>query len=375
VKRIALITHGGVDIPGTGVRVPFLIELIERISKSYDTLVFSPRPGADYPAESQCGFARIRFVKADRMQPPIIKAASLWRAVVSEHRRRPFELLHGIWAIPSGTLAVLLAHRLRIRAAVSLHGAETANLPSIGYGHMSSPLPRQMTRWTCKRADAVIVLSRHQRDALRTWGMGNTNVSLIPPGAASPFYGLPAKPFPEGVVRILHVANLTRVKDQGTLLRAFADILKEREARLRIVGGDYMDGAVQGLANELGILPQVEFRGYIPHEQMPQEYGWADLLMHTSLHEAGCIVVSEAAAANVLICGTSVGPIADLAGSAAVGVLPGDFRALAEETLAILRDRERFLELRARARTWAEKFTMESTASELSRVYETLAAR
>ena len=375
MKRIALITHGGVDIPGTGVQVPFLLDLIERVSKSYETLVFSPRPSADYPAESQCSLARIQFVQADRTQPPLIKAASLWRAVISEHRLKPFDLLHGFWAIPSGTLAVMLARRLRLPAAVSLHGAETANLPAIGYGHMSSPLTRQLTRWTCKRADAVIVLSRHQRDALRTWGMANTNVSLIPPGATPSFYGVPAKPFPEGVVRILHVANLTPVKDQGTLLRAFADILKKREAQLRIVGGDYLDGAVQRLALELGIAAHVEFRGYIGHDQMTQEYSWADLLMHTSLHEAGCVVVSEAAAANVLICGTSVGPIADLAGSAAIGVLPGDYRALADETLAVLQDRERFLDLRAQARSWAEKFTIESTANELSRVYEALTAK
>lgn len=286
----------------------------------------------------------------------------------------PFDLIHGIWAIPSGVLAVLLARRLRVPGVVSLHGAETANLPAIGYGHMSSPLTRQITRWTCNHADALVVLSKHQRASLRTWGIVNPNVTLVPPGAGAAFYRLPAKVFPEGELHILHVANLTEVKDQGTLLRAFALIVSQRKSRLRLVGGDYLDGAVQHLVLELGLDSQVEFRGFVPYEQMPAEYAWADVMLHTSLHEAGGVVIAEAAAASVVICGTSVGLIADFAGTAALSVPPGDYRALADELLGLLRDRGRFIELRARARDWAEHNTTEAAASEIGRIYDHLTA-
>ena len=49
------------------------------------------------------------------------------------------------------------------------------------------------------------------------------------------------------------MAHLNPVKDQATLLRAFAVIRQSHDAHLDIAGGDTMGGRLQALARDLGV--------------------------------------------------------------------------------------------------------------------------
>jgi glycosyltransferase involved in cell wall biosynthesis len=113
-------------------------------------------------------------------------------------------------------------------------------------------------------------------------------------------------------LRLLHVASLNRVKDQATLLRATAELRSRAvDFQLRIVGFDTLGGEIQQLAQRLGLSAHVEFADFRPHPALRQEYENADLLVVTSRHEAGPLVMLEAALAGVPTVGTCVGHIAD----------------------------------------------------------------
>src|SRR6185369_10184403 len=101
-------------------------------------------------------------------------------------------------------------------------------------------------------------------------------------------------------LRILHVANLTAVKDQTTLLHAFAALRGKREARLRIVGADALGGQIQRLAGALGVASDVEFTGPVPYANMPAHYRWADMVVSTSLSEGQNRGLTEAAMSGAL---------------------------------------------------------------------------
>ncbi|HEX9077667.1 MAG TPA: glycosyltransferase, partial [Anaerolineae bacterium] len=65
-------------------------------------------------------------------------APRLWSdtlsAIRTEHRRAPFDVLHGFWANQPGLLALLAGRAFNIPVVVSAAGGELVGLPSIGYG-------------------------------------------------------------------------------------------------------------------------------------------------------------------------------------------------------------------------------------------------
>ena len=79
----------------------------------------------------------------------------------------------------------------------------------------------------------------------------------------------------------------------------------------------------------------------------------ADLLLVTSRHESGPLVVLEAAVAGVPTVGTAVGHLAEWAPRAAAVVPVGDAAALARETAALLADDARRVALAAEAQRLA----------------------
>lgn len=376
MKRIALFSHGGFDRPGGGIHVPFLTGLVRRLADNFDLSVYAPHRRNDTGGSPPCGNARLVPLPVATTSPVPMKIAALWRAASLDHRRQAFDLVHGFWAIPSGSLAVAFSKVHRLPSVVSLHGAETASLPSIGYGNMRREPYRTVTRWTCNHAGALVALSAHQRDSLRRQGICRDDVVIIPPGAEPEFLAKKPRLLPAtGTLHFLHVANLTEVKDQETLLRAFATISRVRDASLRIVGGDYLNGRVQRRAAVLKVSSRVEFTGFVSPAAMADQYAWAQILLQTSLHEAGGVAVCEAAAARVVVCGTATGILADLADRCTVAVPPGDDAGLARSVLDLLADPERFISLQESAHRWAVENSVETAARLIAETYDRLLAR
>ncbi|MGH8211817.1 MAG: glycosyltransferase, partial [Rhodanobacteraceae bacterium] len=121
--------------------------------------------------------------------------------------------------------------------------------------------------------------------------------------------------------RLIHVASLNRVKDQTTLLHALAAVAETgMDFRMDVVGVDTLDGEVQRLAQSLGLEQQVCFHGFKTQSDLRPMMEAADLLVMSSRHEAGPLVVLEAAVAGVPTVGTAVGHIAEWSPSAALAV-------------------------------------------------------
>ena len=102
---------------------------------------------------------------------------------------------------------------------------------------------------------------------------------------------------------------------------------------------------------------------------MPAQYAWADLLLQSSLHEAGGIAVGEALACGVAVCGTATGLVSDLDGICAVAVPPGSYEALAMEALKLWHDADRRTLYRERGRDWACAHSIDHAAAAILDVY------
>jgi glycosyltransferase involved in cell wall biosynthesis len=143
--------------------------------------------------------------------------------------------------------------------------------------------------------------------------------------------------------------------------------------RLDVVGHDTLGGAVQRRARELGLAGEagdlVHFHGFLTHAELRPWMEGADLLLVTSRHEAGPLVLLEAAVVGVPTVGTAVGHLTEWAPDAAVAVPLGDPAALANETAALLRNEERRLTIAANAHTRALREDADFTARATAGLY------
>lgn len=366
--KVAFVVPGGVDRSGTHRVIPCLLWLIERLGRVHRVHVFAlrqePRPSR-YPLLG----AAVHNIGA---RPRRLRAVA---AILAEHRREPFDVLHAVWGPGPGVVAAV-AGRITGRPVVThLTGGDLAALPDIGFGARRRWQGRAWLRLAVAGAARLTVPSSAMQRSAAALGIA---AERLPYGvAADRWPPLPPRPRRTGApARLLHVGSLNRVKDQGTLLRA-ARALRESGVvfRLDVVGEDTLGGAVQRMAGELGVGDVVTFHGFVPHPRLRPLVEAADLLLVSSRHEADPIVLLEAAMAGVPTVGTAVGHIADWAPDAAVAVPVGDAVALARETAALLADEERRLRVAAAAQERAQAEDADRTARRVLEIYQEVCSR
>ena len=124
------------------------------------------------------------------------------------------------------------------------------------------------------------------------------------------------------------------------MLLSAADTLRRAQVdfHLDIIGFDNGDDALRRSPLARSLEPHARWHGVLGRADLHAVMTRADILLMTSRHEAGPLVVLEAAIAGVPTVGTKVGHVADWAPHAAVAVAVGDADALARETMALIAD-------------------------------------
>lgn len=361
--KLAMVVPGGVDRSGEDRVIPALLALVRRLAAAHELHVFAlaqePVPGS--------------WPLAGAMVHNIGNARAVGRTVAAirrEHRRAPFALVQAIWSGFSGLAAVSAARLLRVPACVHVAGGELVALPRIGYGGQLRWHWRLLERFTLSSAARVTAASE---PIVAMIGRFGRRAQLLPLGVdLQSWPPLPPRPRIAGArARLIHVASLNLVKDQTTLIEA-AGLLARRglDYHLDVIGEDTLGGAVQALTARLGLEPHVTFHGKLRQADVRPIMQRADLNLISSLHEAGPLVVLEAAVAGVPTVGTRVGHIADWDGVAASAVAPGDAAGLAAGIETLLGDdflRQR-LALAAQARAVAE--SADYTAARFLSLYD-----
>jgi glycosyltransferase involved in cell wall biosynthesis len=331
--RVALVVPGGVDASGEFRVIPALLALIARLARAHDVQVIALAQEPK-PREWQLAGATVHNIGVLHTRTRAV------RTILALHRAARFDLLQSIWSGSCGLVAVGAARLLRLPSLVHVAGGELVALREIGYGGMLTWRGRLRERLTLRAASAVSAASTPAVQAIEALGV---TAQRVPLGVDLKVW-LPREPRrrdPRAAARLIHVASLNRVKDQGTLLRAVAELVRAGvDVRMDIVGDDTLAGEVQSMSRELGLSARVNFRGFLPQRVLRPLVEAADLLVVSSRHETGPLVALEAAAVGVPTVGTAVGHIAEWAPRAAVAVPVGDHGALAGAIGALLADEQ-----------------------------------
>ena len=213
----------------------------------------------------------------------------------------------------------------------------------------------EVERQVLQNSDALVAESpASKRHMIRHYDVDPSDIAVIPCGVdVERFHpqdkrcARVALSLPEAAPILLFVGRLQPSKGIDTLLRAAAEIRRDRpDVCVLIVGGglDERDGQetaelnrLQRLGGELG-LKNVRYIKAQPQETLAQYYAAADVFVMPSHYESFGMVVLEAMACGTPVVGSAVGGLSYTIDDGDSGLLvpPGDWRAFARATSRVL---------------------------------------
>ncbi|HYI21715.1 MAG TPA: glycosyltransferase, partial [Candidatus Limnocylindrales bacterium] len=245
------------DEPG----LPAIVDLIQRISAVHDVEIVALRHPTNRGAYELAG-ARVHPLGLGNKGGPRARGRVLARgirAVATLHRRRPVDLVHGMWADEAGAVATLAARWISRPSIVSVMGGEFVAMSEIGYGAALGRGGRSTARVSLRAADLITVPSSLIDDMVRPLVRNpEERLAFLPLGVDTETFR-PAE-HPGSTPTIVFAGSLAPVKDPETALRAFAAVAASHESvRLVVAGFGGMRGNLEAQARQLGIEDRVRF--------------------------------------------------------------------------------------------------------------------
>lgn len=214
-----------------------------------------------------------------------VKYLRAWAQLRRRLRAQRYDLIHAQFG-QSG----LLAFPKRLPLVVTFRGSDVLGIVRDGDGAYSRAgrMLQRASRFVARHADAVILVSAHLGDQLRT----KAPVHVIPSGLDFTLF----RPMPQAEARqqlgmdpherlVLFVGRPHQARKRGDLARAAVELLNER------------------MPARLVVAWQVE------HAQVPLYMNACDVLIFTSMQEGSPNVVKEALACNLPVVSVNVGDV------------------------------------------------------------------
>jgi N-acetyl-alpha-D-glucosaminyl L-malate synthase BshA len=285
--------------------------------------------------------------------------------------RYDLDILHVHYAIPHSISAYLAKMMLTDRVVpfvTTLHGTDITLV-----GNDRSYLP--ITRFGIEQSDAVTAVSEYLRHRTIEEFQVQRPVTVVPNFVDCNVYGkatdkaLRRKFASDDEGILIHISNFRPVKRVEDVIAIFAQVRKNRKARLLMVGDGPDRPKAEWLADTHGISRDVLFVG--KQNDMNQHLSISDILLLPSELESFGLVALEAMACEVPVIATQVGGIPEVVQHGVDGFLygVGEVSSMADGCLTILNDPQLRSNLGRAAR---EHATRDFCASKIVLQYEDL---
>jgi len=379
--RIALVTGSFLpSVGGVEWKVHYLAT--EYTGRGHEVHVFTVRPpghlaNVPMPVTPTYGLSR-HGIHLRGMGRFGILDHLICRAILREHHRRPFDVLHcHHLGIPAkwGTTVKL---RTGVPVVVTTCGDDVFAVPELNYGVMLEARFARMVRENCRSVDVIGSISRAVREALISLG-ATARIVDIPNGVAwEEFQTGPSNYLREKLglraddLIVLSVGRNINFKRYDLGIPAFARIADRFPNVYYVLVGRDM-GPLEPLVERLGMRGRVRFVEQTPMSMLPQVFHSADVFFNPSMRE-GFAQVNAQALASGLPCVITDGPgnvdAADYGG--ALVARSEDVDSMAQKLAELLERPERRRQLGAEAHRASRHYAWSTIAEQYLEVFEKL---
>jgi L-malate glycosyltransferase len=256
----------------------------------------------------------------------------------------------------SPTPAIYFARWLRKHSILNYHSGEAED---------------HLRRWpsairTLRLADRIVVPSGYLVRIFRSFGLEAQSVVNCADVTTFRF-----RSRTQPAAKFLANRNLEPHYNVACVLRAFALIQRELpEASLTVAGDGSLREALQGLADELS-LENVRFLGRTSPAQMSDLYATHDVWLNASDVDNMPMSILEAFASGTTVVTTDAGGIPDMVSDNvnALVVKRGDFAALAECAVKLIREPSLFVRLTTSARAECSRYDWDTVRRQWLHLY------
>lgn len=221
--------------------------------------------------------------------------------------------------------------------------------------YMKDIIPRLLRKFLHKKTVAAFLIP--SKDLLDKMHIYNVPAMLFPHCVDTSIY--PVTPLDLKTNNIIFAGRLHEGKGVAVLMEAFGKVLKQIPgANLHLFGDDTHDSQLKKLSRDLHLDEQIIFHGLVPHEQMPQYYACANVVVLPSVWiENSPLIILESMAAGRPVIGSRIGGIPELIKDGENGLLsnPGDAEDLSYKILQLLTYKEKAEKMGRRGRELAEE--------------------
>lgn len=273
----------------------------------------------------------------------IIKARKL-------DKKHDYDLVHAWSGFPCGLMA-------RILDKPYLVGLRGADVP--GYSnkfHIQYFLLKPLIKNVWKSADEVIPNS----DGLKRLAKQTLDIDMrvIPNGVDTRKFKR-EKNNKSNKIQILCVSRLTGRKRIIDVIKAVEDL---DDVKLVIVGQGEDEKKLKKYVEQKEIRDKVDFRGYVPHNQLPDIYGMSDIFVLVSLNEGMSNSLLESLASGLPVIVTQTGGTKELVNGNGYIVPKKDPEAIKQKIKSYRDSPEKMVKNGKKSRQIAERMTWQDVA-------------
>ncbi|WP_025742485.1 glycosyltransferase family 4 protein [Aquimarina pacifica] len=265
----------------------------------------------------------------------------------------------------------------KLPSIVTIHDLITLDYPDL-CKNQSVVYFNLLMRSTLKKAKKIITVSNTVKlDIIRHFGVNEEKIKVIHLGIDPIFkktensdiaskYKLPEK-------YILFVGTIEGKKNLTRLLQAYKKLLQQDKIthKLVIVGKlGWKYKSMYQVIKEFDLEQQILFTGYVPKEDLPVLYSFADVFVFPSIYEGFGIPPLEAMACEVPVLVSREGASPEICGSACIKVDPYNIDDIANGIEILIHDEELRKKNIALSKEWVKQYSWEKTAKETIKVYE-----
>lgn len=289
------------------------------------------------------------------------------------------DLLHVHYAIPHASAAYFARQILRkmgqdIPFITTLHGTD---ITLVGKDQTYAPV----VTFSINESDAITAVSNNLREETYQFFDIEKEIQVIPNFVdIARFHHSDKQHFkkmlaPNGERILAHVSNFRKVKRVEDAVQIFAEVRKEVNSKLLMIGDGPERQHAEELSRSLGIYNEVRFLG--KQDQMDEILSIADLFLLPSSYESFGLAALEAMACGVPVISTNAGGIPEINVQGKTGYLSniGDVEDMAKNAVHILKDDETLATFKAAAIAHAETFDKHHIIPVYEKLYEEVIAK